>query len=59
MQAGDKQKLLVLSAQFCYESKIALKNSLLIFRKQVIFILENANDFFQLSAISSPPRKPI
>lgn len=39
--------------QFCYESKVALKNSLLIFRKQLYFILENANDFFQLSAISS------
>ena len=46
VQAGDKQKLSVLSAQFCYESKIALKNSLLIVRKQVIFILENAMIFF-------------
>ena len=59
VQAGDKQKLFVLSAEFCYDSKTALKNSLLIFRKRVIFILENANDFFQLSVISSPPRKPI
>ena len=49
VQAGDKQKLSVLSAQFCYESKIALKNSLFFNYLQSLPLQENQFEHFSVN----------